>query len=949
MGLGLVVSRQFNRFVLLSATAIGACLAAGSTAFAGEIAGRVTVDGGARALAGAEVEIVELGRKAATQADGSFRFADVAAGTYTLRTSYSAGQEQRQPVTVATTGTVAADVLYGTGDQMAEVVVVGQRANMASAISRQRSADGIQGVVTRDSAGQFPDQNAAEAVRRLSGVNVLNDQGEGRFIAVRGLDPNLNAASINGVRTPAPEADIRGVALDVIPTELVESIEVKKTLTPDMDADTIGASIEINTTSALERSKPYLGIKLEGGYNEKSTQVSPKASVDFSTKLNDRLGVAGGLSYNKRKFVTDNIEADGWKTANGITYADTVQYRDYDVERTRIGASLSFDYMASDNTDLYLRGLYSRFDDQEYRRRLIFDMENATPVSGSATTARFDSAAGERFTVIRDLKDRFERQTITSLVAGGETHADAWTFDYSVSYGLANEKEDGSLDPGRFRQRFSGTGSSRGTVGFDYSNLGKPSFDFGTGKANFLNASRYSFYRLEETDLSDAEDEEWGLKADITRSFGLEQGQFDLKFGGKARLRQKDYDKDINYYNGISGSFTLADVLGDATYQIADIDPVPSKRGLEGFLVDNRRRLTLSKADTQYESAIADYNVDEDIYAGYLMGRYENGPLLAIGGLRMEHTRNNLGGNLVELVAGGATRNGVVLKEDTVFVTPSSQKRDYTDWLPSLSLRYEADDDVVLRAGTFRSVVRPGIGKIAPRFVVEESEDGEREGTFGNPGLDPYRAWNFDVSAEWYPTREAVLSGGFFYKTIKDYIVDATFKNGRLNGIAYDKAVIPINGDEATVKGFEANYQQSLLFLPEPLDGLLFSLNYTYTDAKGDVLGRSIPLPASSKNTLTGMVGYEKGPISLRVATTYRSGYLDELGASALEDRYVKDHMQWDLTAKYKVNDTIQLFGELVNLGDEPYLAYQKGPNGDRLLQYEEYSWTGKLGVRLTY
>jgi hypothetical protein len=156
MGLGLVVSIPFNRFLLLSATALSASLVLGGNAMAGEVAGRVTVDGGVQALAGAEVEIVELGRKAATQADGSFRFADVTSGTYTLRTSYSAGQEQRQPITVPATGTVVADILYGTGDQMAELVVVGQRANMASAISRQRSADGIQGVVTRDKRGPVP-------------------------------------------------------------------------------------------------------------------------------------------------------------------------------------------------------------------------------------------------------------------------------------------------------------------------------------------------------------------------------------------------------------------------------------------------------------------------------------------------------------------------------------------------------------------------------------------------------------------------------------------------------------------------------------------------------------------------------------------------------------------------------------------------------------------------
>lgn len=939
--------------VLLSATALTAGLSIGA-AWAGEITGRVAANGGNISLAGAAVELVELGRKTTTQTDGSYRFPEVAAGTYTLRTSYAGGTSVEQKVQVPATGAVSADIALGDGGALEEIVIIGQRANLASTVSRQRAADGVVSVVTRDSAGQFPDQNVAESVRRLPGVNVLNDQGEGRFIAVRGLDPNLNAASINGVRTPAPEADIRSVALDVIPTELVESIEVKKTLTPDMDADTIGASIEINTTSALERRKPYIGAKLEGSYNDQSSTWSPKGSIDFSGMATDRLGVAGGFSYYKRKFETDNVEAEGWNEENGATYAEQIEYRDYDVTRERIGGSLSFDYLADDNTTLYLRGMYSQFDDQEYRRRLIFDMEDAVPNSGSDHTANFNSADGERFTVIRDLKDRFERQTIATVTAGGETRLDAWVFDYSAAYSKAKEKEDGSIDPARFRQRFSGSGSSAGAVSFDFSDLGKPDYDFTTGSANFLNAGRYSFYRLEETDLSLSEDEEWSAKADATRTFALDQGTIDLKIGAKARLREKSHDLNINYYDGYDGSLTLADMQGHSTYGIAPIDPVPAKKSMADFFHANRGEFELSDVDTAYESAIADYGVDEDIYAGYLMGRYEGGPIRLVGGVRVEHTRDKMRGSQVELVEEGATRNGVTLDEDTVFLTPVDFSKTYTDWLPSLSLRYEAMDDVVLRAGVFRSVVRPNMGQIAPRFLVEESEDGDREGEFGNPDLKPYRAWNFDASAEWYLAREAVLSGGVFYKSIKDYIVTSKREDGSFNGIAFDEALIPINGDTAKVKGFEANYQQSLLFLPEPLDGLLVSFNYTYTDADGDVPldgggTRKIPLPASSKNTYTAVLGYEKGPVSLRVAATYRSGYLDELGASAEEDRYVKDHLQWDVTGKYTLTDNIQLFGELINLGNEPYLAYQKGPNGDRLLQYEEYSWTGKMGVRLTY
>src|SRR5690606_3195808 len=182
----------------------------------------------------------------------------------------------------------------------------------ASALSRQRSADGVQSVLSRDGIGQFPDQNAAESLRRVAGINVLNDQGEGRFVAVRGLSPDLNAASINGARVPAPEADVRSVALDVIPAELIESIEIKKSLTPDMDADTIGASIEINTTGAFDRNGPFLSFSGEGSFNDMNNEWSPKGSLDFSTTLGDRLGLAGGVSYYKREFSTDNIEMEGW-------------------------------------------------------------------------------------------------------------------------------------------------------------------------------------------------------------------------------------------------------------------------------------------------------------------------------------------------------------------------------------------------------------------------------------------------------------------------------------------------------------------------------------------------------------------------------------------------------------------------------------------------------------
>lgn len=831
------------------------------------------------------------------------------------------------------------------------VVVVGQRAMMQNALNRQRNDDLIKSIVTRDAIGQFPDQNVAEAVRRLAGVNVLNDQGEGRFIAIRGLDPSLNAASVNGSRVPSPESDSRAVALDVIPAELVESIEVIKTLLPDMDADTIGAAIRINTTNSLQREEPFYAFKLESSYNDLNGKASPKASVDFVYPFSEKLGVAGGFSYNKRETSTDNVEAEGWDvTDSGITFADAIEYRDYDVERERVGASFSVDYRVDDSTSLYARTLYSLFDDTEQRRRLVFEMDEE-PTLGTSSSAVFFSDDGE-ISVRRGLKDRFESQQIFSLELGGITTTGDWTIEYKASYAGAKEEETDTEDPTRFRNDFDAAGDI--AVTFDYSDIELPIFAVTAGQAAFDDPATYAFNKTELVEGL-AEDDEVAFQLDFTRELAVAQGDLRVKFGTKIRQREKSFDLSLQLFDDFSGTYTLADVSGRQSYDLAQLGALPDLSATRDFNSANRSSFEINALDTAFESAIEDFTVEEDIFAAYVMGFYELDKLTMAGGVRIERTKNAMQGSLVELVEEDGVRNGVVLTEDAVFTTARAFTNEYTDVLPSMSIRYDAQSDLVLRGGFFKSVVRPGISKLAPRFIVEEADDGEREGEFGNPALDPLSAWNYDLSVEWYFKPEAVFQVGVFYKTIDDFIVDAEFESadapfmGVYNGVAFDEALIPLNGDDATVTGFEIAYQQALTELPAPFDGLLVSVNYTYTDAEGDIGGRTIPLPAASKNNYNAMLGYERGPLSVRLTATYRDEYLDELGGSADEDRYVKDHTQFDVSASYRMTDNFRVYAQLVNLGDEPYLAFQNGPTGDQLLQYEEYSWTGKLGIQATF
>ena len=916
-----------------------------TAAHAGDIQGTVTDSAQTVSLRAASVRIVELDRTATTGRDGGFAFFDIPAGTYTLEVSYTGAQTTTRTIEVPATGTVAATIALPAvnGD---EILVIGQIANLNSALSRKRQNDVVSDVLTRDAIGQFPDQNVAESLRRLPGVNVLNDQGEGRFVAVRGLNPNLNATSVNGVRLPSPEGDIRGVALDVISSDIIESIEVRKSLTPDMDADTIGASIEIETTSAFARQRDLLSLKFEGSYNELSGQATPKGSVDFSTRLGDTVGVSGGVSYYQRKFETDNVEADGWEI-DGPVYFEDLEYRDYDVERERFSATLGFDFLAGDSTELYIRGIYSQFDDQEFRRRLIFDLGDAS-VSGTSDALVYDD--DEAITIERDVKDRFESQKIRSVVLGGESDWGDWFAEYSGSWSKSSEREDGSIDPASFEREYEGTGLQ---LGFDLTDPRIPLYSVLANPRGFFSAAGYELNDIEFVALSDSQDEEYSAKFDLGRRIFADDYILTLQGGFKGRWREKSFDGTVEFYE--NDDLLLSDVLGTGqTYRLADIGPVPGFTEVRDIFESNFDAFELQEIDSTFDSNVEDFVVEEDILAGYLLGRWETADLTVIGGVRYENTSNVLSGNDILLVEeDGILPGGAVATDDIVLISPVSIEKDYDHWLPSLNIRYEPSPDLVLRLAGYRSIVRPGPFQQAPRVTVEEADDGEREGEFGNPGLLPTEAWNLDAAIEYYTSNKGAIFASLFYKNLDNFIVEQVLDDGGIfRGVPFDEATIFANGDEADIYGFELGFAQAF---SGALDGFVVQANYTYTDADGTITTvasegpRSIPLPATSKHTGNISVGFDKGPIDIRLSGTYRDKYLDELSEIAPLDRYVDDHFQLDLSAKYRVNEKVQYFFEWVNINDAKYFAYNNLGGQRNLYQYEEYNWTIKFGTRVNF
>jgi TonB-dependent receptor len=794
---------------------------------------------------------------------------------------------------------------------LSEVKVVGQAASMDSALDVQQMADNIVSVVHADGIGQLPDANAAEALQRIPGVSLERDQGEGRYIRIRGLGPDLNSVTINGSLVPAAESDRRAVALDVLPSGLIRSLEVTKTLTPSMDANSIGGTVEVKTISAFDHKGMF--YSLEGGMSRDTNtdQNSPNYSGVWSNRfLDGKLGVAVGINSSKRKFGSDDVETGGaWDFSGGRPAMEEFQRRDYQITRERQGGILNLDYRPEAGESYYLRTLYSKFSDTETRQR--HNIEFADPMLSGAL-----GDAGSS----RELKQRKESQDIGSVVLGGEKKFDNhWTMAMAFGMSQASQKTPDAIDAAKFE---SGTTYNAGYSGTRIPRL--------IGD-NMNNAADYELDSIELSNQT-ARDKERNAKLDLTRDklsiFGIDS---ELKFGGKVSRRKKTNELSAwevdggDFGNPNLGGFTK----GGINYPWGSFGPGISTGGIKNFLGG----VDLDNYVNEEESRINDFTMHEDINAGYVQNTFNSGLWRMLVGVRYEGTKFKANGTGIE---------------DGVFSAVKAD-RSYNNWLPALHVRRDLDNDTSVRGAVTNSVVRPTFGQLAPGFVI----DGD-EANFGNPNLDPMKARNYDFGIEKRLGYAGVISAYGFYKDIKNFVYNTDLA-GTGVWTTFDQANTFANGDTAKVKGLELNYAQSFRHLPAPWNGFLLSANATFTDSKariegysgGTAVGRNVSLPNQSDRTMNLMLGYETGPLSMRIAANYKSKYLLEVTdiASADGDLYADAQTQYDFSMRYNVTKQVQIIFEALNLSDEKYYVYtgRSGLNA----QYESYGRTYKLGAKI--
>lgn len=872
----------------------------------GSLTGTVTDSQTKAPLAGALVLLEGTPLSAATDRAGVFRITGAPAGSYELLVTYLGHADARTSVTV-TDQTLTVHVELGRATYSETVMVSGRPLDegQAQALNQQKTAANIMNVVSADQIGSFPDPNGAEAASRIPGVSISRDQGEGRYILVRGTEARLNAVLIDGERIPSPE-DTRQIMLDVVPADQLQSIELSKAVTPDMDADSIGGAVNLITKQAVGR--PTALFSAAGGYNALQRSGNQQR---YSASVGRRFGggrfgllASGSASILNRG--SENFEAQ--YSAGAL--AD-LQLRDYQIRRERYGLNVSGDTRLGANGSFTVRSLFNEFQDYEVNNRQRFRPGNSR--------------------IEHVLKNRNQQDHIRSVSGTGQHLLGSGTqIDYRLAWAHAREEQPDRLDT-IFRQSRITFNPNVSATSIDPDNI-QPNPSTDNPAAATLNAW--------QTEVFDSTDR------DVTASFnvrtplssGAGSARF-LKFG--VRIKDKHKDNALDVTSGAPVSPIAFPQLQDTSFDNARFlrfqgAGYPAFPGIDaGASRALFNALPASRITVDREADTEDYSATEQVYAGYVMAELFAGEkLLILPGIRFESTTVRYNGQQVVYDNEG----------DYASTAPVAGGDTYGFLLPGVHLKYAFDPSSNLRVAYTRTLARPNYFDLVPYELVLQ-EDGEINR--GNPALRPTTSSNLDVLVERYFRSVGTVAAGVFHKQLRDYIYAFRTREAAF-GDTY-QVTQPRNGDHASLTGVEFSFQNQLRFLPAPFDGLGLYGNVTLTRSTARFPDRTADarLPGQSGRLGNVAVSFEKGGFSARTAWNFRGRNIDLVGSTASADVYYDTHVQWDLSFSQRLTRQARAYADVLNLTNRP-LRYYEGSR-DRPIQEEYYRSWATVGVKFNF
>lgn len=914
----------------------------------GNLKGVIT-DGYGLFVPGANVYIPSLNKGAVSDANGEYIIYNVIEGTHEVFIQYLGFKDVKITVTIEAGKTQVSNInLLEDAEQLDEVMVTGFSLNsQAKALNTQRNKINVTNIVSTDQIGKFPDANIGDAMRRIPGITMQVDQGESRNIIVRGLAPQLNSVTLNGSRIPSAEGDNRNVQMDLIPSDMIQTIEVNKAVTPDMDGDALGGSVNLITRSSPQKFR--LSATAGSGVNFLTNKRILTGSFILGDRSKDKkFGWMVSASINDNDFGSDNVEgvwvneAESPLTGEDITvnpYLEESDIRVYLVQRIRRSFSANFDYAFNANNKIFFKSMYNWRDDRENRFRLRYD--NIEPVFDSGTenisgyTGRMRRQTKGGIDDDRRKNTRLEDQRMYNFTLSGEHLFGNVQMEWMTSVAKASEE--------RNNERYASyrTGSNIDLFG-DFGNPRFPSFR--PTNASQVTLDRFNLKSIsEENQYTEEEDVNAFLNFTIPQDwFGYGDGTF--KFG--TRLRLKDKFRDNNFFefeptdSNPQGFNTLADV---PTRDYTDPGYLPGSQyragafATAGFLgsLDLNNASLFDREDIPDEYLRANYNVSEDVYAGYVMANQKVSEKLSVlAGVRLEATTIT------------ATGNQIVDEEE--LLGQVTDESSYVNILPGAHLKYDLSDNTVFRLAWTNTLARPNYVDLVPTIDVLVDD---REVVLGNSELDPTTSMNFDLMAEHYFDNVGILSGGVFYKRINNFVYTqiGEVAAGEVNeGF---ETFQPQNGDDAYVVGAEFAFQRQLDFLPGFAKNFGIYLNYTYLDSRangirnedGDQRG-DLALPGATPNMFNASLGYDNKRFTARLSANYSDAYLDELGGNDFEDRYYDEQFFLDFNVTFAINKNLRLFSDITNITNQPLRYYQGVRN--RTQQIEFYDRRFTIGLK---
>jgi TonB-dependent receptor len=900
----------------------------------GTISGSVS-DAGHYVLPSARIDLQPRGVTTVSDAQGQFTIPNVAVGDYTITVSYVGLLPFTANVTVAAGQSAHVDAVLQVAGVKEQVTVTAERPRgEAQALNRERTADNIVQVLPAEVITSLPNTNIADAVGRLPSVSLERDEGEGKYVQIRGTDPRLSNVTINGVNVPSPEGGVRNVKLDVIPSDLVASIEVNKTLSANQDGDAIGGSVNLITKIAGDQ--PTATLTMMGGY---TPIVGGRGLDQFAGTVGSRfgsdkrLGVLIGGSYDWNGRGINDIEPSPGTNdfRNGPVPVQTaVDIREYVYRRARYGAAGGLDYRLGTGSSLFARGLGSQFNN--YGTTWFY----SPSVGNFITPSVSDDTGSQSYRTY----DREVNQQIYNLEGGAKHVLGSTLLEYNLSFSHARQR--GNFPTASF------DGPSNVAFGIDTSDPFRPRFPVLNG-VNVYDPSTYtlSSWEAASTDPTAQRNVQGGVS--LTESYTSGSLLDMVEFGGKVRDAHKTRTVNDQYFSATGNpTLTIADILGgpvDPHYYFGSypMGPLTNIKALMGFLAVHPSAIALNVDQTHQRDDPNNYLTTERVYAGYAMNTFDIGSDRLQAGVRLETTRSAYTGYHVTLNAAGHYASTL----------PVSGTQSYTDVLPSVQYRHAFDQNTNLRAVYGRGIARPNFGDMPP-YILEQ--DSHKTVSVGNPALLPTRANNFDLLFERFLEPVGVVQFGAFYKDLTNPIyqnVRTPVTSGTYAGYTQ---IQPVNGPGAHISGFEATWQQRMSFLPGGLDGLGFLANYSYTSSQATLPWRADKpaLARQAPNNWNVNVTYDKAALSVRLGVTHNDAnifaYNYQDGADGgikgpNGDLYLYAHTQLDAQATYGLTRQMHVVIALLNLNNEVFGFYQGSPQYPS--QREFYNRTVSIGLRL--